>query len=67
MTDVPDDHLDHYTLGYFAPTKGLRREDCPYAAGTPANALWLAGYDAARAGEAPPERPAPPPGEAGGR
>jgi hypothetical protein len=27
MTNPPDDNLDHYALGYYAPGKGLRRED----------------------------------------
>ncbi|MCJ2082246.1 Rmf/CrpP family protein [Methylobacterium sp. J-090] len=47
MTQVPDDNLDHYTLGFHAPRKGLRRQDCPYAEGTDAHAQWIAGYDAA--------------------
>jgi hypothetical protein len=47
MTKPPDDNLDHYTLGFYAPGKGMRREDCPYAEGTDAHAEWKAGYDAA--------------------
>ena len=43
----PGDNLDHYTLGFSAPGKGLGREACPYAAGTEAHRLWIAGYDAA--------------------
>ncbi|WP_243214699.1 MULTISPECIES: ribosome modulation factor [Methylobacterium] len=57
MTEPPDDKLDHYALGFYAPGKGLRREDCPYAEGTEAHARWTAGYDAAveeRTGDAPP-------------
>lgn len=52
MTQPPDDNLDHRALGYYAPGKGVRREDCPYAEGTEAHAEWIAGYDAAvREGE----------------
>ena len=47
MTEIPDDNLDHYALGFHAPRKGLRRQDCPYAEGTEAHAQWTAGYDAA--------------------
>jgi ribosome modulation factor len=47
MTEPPDDNLDHYALGFYAPGKGLRREDCPYAEGTEAHGQWTAGYDAA--------------------
>jgi ribosome modulation factor len=47
MTEPPDDNLDHYALGFYAPGKGLRREDCPYAEGTEAHSRWTAGYDAA--------------------
>jgi ribosome modulation factor len=47
MTDIPDDNLDHYALGFHAPRKGLRRQDCPYADGTEPHAQWIAGYDAA--------------------
>ena len=47
MTQMPDDNLDHYALGFHAPRKGLRRQDCPYAEGTEAHAQWTAGYDAA--------------------
>lgn len=57
MTDIPDDNLDHYALGFHAPRKGLRRQDCPYAEGTEPHARWIAGYDAAmeehRGDEAP--------------
>lgn len=51
MTDVPDDNLDHYALGFYAPGKGLGREACPYAEGTEPHAQWMAGYDAATAEE----------------
>jgi hypothetical protein len=47
MTELPDDNLDHYALGFYALGKGLRREDCPYADGIEAHAQWIAGYDAA--------------------
>ena len=47
MTEPPDDNLDHYALGFYAPGKGLARADCPYAEGTEAHAQWTAGYDAA--------------------
>lgn len=47
MTEPPEDNLDHYALGFYAPDKGLRREDCPYASGTEPHAQWTAGYDAA--------------------
>ncbi|MEG9503152.1 MAG: hypothetical protein MIN69_15085 [Methylorubrum extorquens] len=45
MTEPPDDNLDHYALGFYAVSKGLRREDCPYAEGIEAHAQWVAGYD----------------------
>ncbi|MGY2048304.1 ribosome modulation factor [Methylobacterium sp. JK268] len=67
MTDAPDDHLDHYALGFYAPGKGLRREDCPYAAGTRASVLWMSGYDAAVSGRAPEPSPADGPAEPPGR
>lgn len=51
MTEPPDDNLDHYALGFYAPGKGLSREACPYAEGLEAHDLWLAGYDAALRGE----------------
>ncbi len=47
MTEPPDDNLDHYALGFYAPGKGLSRDACPYAEGTKAHAQWTAGYDAA--------------------
>ena len=47
MTQIPDDNLDHYALGFHAPQKGLRRQDCPYAEGTERHDQWIAGYDAA--------------------
>ncbi|MCJ2035943.1 ribosome modulation factor [Methylobacterium sp. J-068] len=43
----PDDHLDHYALGFHAPGKGLGRDACPHAKGTEAHAQWISGYDAA--------------------
>ena len=61
MAEPPDDNLDHYALGYYAPGKALRREDCPYAPGMAAHDLWLAGYDAALRGEALEDRPEPRP------
>ncbi|WP_462119783.1 ribosome modulation factor [Methylorubrum extorquens] len=45
MKEPPDDNLDHYALGFYAVSKGLRREDCPYAEGIEAHAQWVAGYD----------------------
>ncbi|MFE1602381.1 ribosome modulation factor [Methylobacterium sp. ID0610] len=57
MHAVPDDAIDHYALGYYAPRKGLAREACPYAADTEAGAQWLAGYDAALAGKPEPSPP----------
>jgi ribosome modulation factor len=52
--DTPPNDLDARALGRAAPAKGLAREACPYAEGTEAHDLWLAGYDAALAeGEAP--------------
>lgn len=45
MTEPPDDNLDHHALGFYAVSKGLRREDCPYAEGMEAHAQWIAGYD----------------------
>ncbi|MDP4021903.1 ribosome modulation factor [Methylobacterium sp. NEAU 140] len=51
MTEPPDDNLDHYALGFYAPGKGIGREACPYAEGMQARDLWLAGYDAAVRGE----------------
>jgi ribosome modulation factor len=45
MTEPPDDNLDHYALGFYAVSKGLRREDCPYAEGIEAHSQWVAGYD----------------------
>ncbi|TXN23202.1 ribosome modulation factor [Methylobacterium sp. WL9] len=56
MTEPPDDNLDHYALGFYAPGKGISREACPYAEGIEAHDLWLAGYDAAVRGEAPDDR-----------
>lgn len=63
--DAPDDNLDHYWLGFYAPGKGLVRDACPYAEGTEAHARWLAGYDAAVRGEKPDGRPAEPGSAAG--
>lgn len=57
--ESPDDHLDHFALGYYAPGKGLARDASPYAEGTEANAQWLAGYDAAVRDEPEPERGVP--------
>lgn len=54
MTEPPDDNLDHYALGFYAPSKGLSRDACPYAVGTEAHAQWTAGYDAAMKGEEEP-------------
>lgn len=51
MNERPDDNLDHYALGFYAPGKNLSREACPYSAGMKAHDLWLAGYDAAIRGE----------------
>lgn len=51
MTEPPDDNLDHYALGFYAPGKGIQREACPYAEGIEAHDLWLAGYDAGVRGE----------------
>lgn len=51
MIEPPDDNLDHYALGFYAPSKDLTREACPYAEGTDAHDLWLAGYDASLRGE----------------
>ncbi|MGC5781662.1 ribosome modulation factor [Methylobacterium sp. NFXW15] len=51
MNEIPDDNLDHYALGFYAPAKNLSREACPYAEGVDAHDLWLAGYDAAIRGE----------------
>ena len=52
MSEPPDDGLDHYALGFYAPGKGIAREACPYAKGMEAHDLWLAGYDAAVRGDA---------------
>ena len=52
MNEPPDDNLDHYALGFYAPDKGIDRQACPYAEGMEAYDLWLAGYDAAVRGEA---------------
>ena len=57
MTQPPDDNLDHYALGFYAPGKNLSREACPYAEGLEAHDLWLAGYDAAQRGERLEDRP----------
>ncbi|KQP61231.1 ribosome modulation factor [Methylobacterium sp. Leaf466] len=54
MMESPDDNLDHFALGYYAPGKGLARESVPYAEGTQAHAQWLAGYDAAVRGDPAP-------------
>lgn len=54
MSEAPDDNLDHYALGFYALGKGVARDDCPYAAGTRAEADWHAGYDAAARGDAEP-------------
>ncbi len=54
MTEAPDDNLDHYALGFYALGKGVARDDCPYAAGTRAEADWHAGYDAAARGDSEP-------------
>lgn len=52
--DSPPNDLDASALGRAAPRKGLAREACPYAEGTQARDLWLAGFDAAVAdGDAP--------------
>ena len=59
MAQPPDDNLDHYALGFYAPGKTLRREDCPYAEGMEAHDLWLAGYDAALRGDKLEDSPAP--------
>jgi ribosome modulation factor len=52
--DSPPHDLDAQALGRAAPGNGLAREACPYADGTQARALWLAGYDAAVADGAEP-------------
>jgi ribosome modulation factor len=52
--DTPPNDLDAHALGRAAPAKGLAREACPYAEGTQARTLWLAGYDAALADGAEP-------------
>ena len=52
MAEPPDDNLDHYALGFYAPGKNLGREACPYAEGMEAHDQWLAGYEAALRGEA---------------
>lgn len=52
--DSPPNDLDARALGRAAPGKGLAREACPYAEGTEARTLWLAGYDAALADGAKP-------------
>ena len=52
--DSPPNDLDAHALGRAAPGKGLAREACPYAEGTEAHTLWLAGYDAALAEGAEP-------------
>jgi|GEM_PF-1420402 len=52
--DSPPNDLDARALGRAAPGKGLAREACPYAEGTEARTLWLAGYDAALADGANP-------------
>lgn len=57
MNERPDDNLDHYALGFYAPGKNLSREACPYAEGMEAHDLWLAGYDAAVRGETLEDRP----------
>ncbi len=54
MSEPPDDNLDHYALGFYALGKGVGRDDCPYAAGTRAEADWHAGYDAAARGDSEP-------------
>lgn len=52
--DTPPNDLDAQALGRAAPLKGLAREACPYADGTEARTLWLAGYDEAlKAGAEP--------------
>jgi ribosome modulation factor len=52
VAEPPDDNLDHYALGFYAPGKNLGREACPYAEGMEAHDEWLAGYEAALRGEA---------------
>ena len=52
--DSPPNDLDARALGKAAPGKGLAREACPYAEGTQAHDLWLAGYDEAVSGGAEP-------------
>lgn len=52
--DTPPNDLDAQALGRAAPAKGLAWEACPYAQGTQARTLWLAGYDAALADGAEP-------------
>ena len=59
VMESPDDDLDHFALGYYAPSKGLAREASPYAEGTEANTQWLAGYDSALRGEPEPSRAKP--------
>lgn len=56
MIEPPDDNLDHYALGFYAPGKGISRASCPYAGDMEARDLWLAGYDAAIRGESLRER-----------
>ncbi len=51
MIEPPNDSLDHYALGFYAPGKNISREACPYAEGMEAYDQWLAGYDAAVRGE----------------
>lgn len=51
MIEPPNDNLDHYALGFYAPGKNISREACPYAEGMEAYDQWLAGYDAAVRGE----------------
>ena len=51
LIEPPDDNLDHYALGFYAPSKNVSRESCPYAEGMEAHERWLAGYDAAVRGE----------------
>ena len=60
MNEMPDDNLDHYALGFYAPGKNLSREACPYGVGLEARDLWLAGYDAALRGERLEDRPEDP-------
>ena len=59
LMESPDDDLDNFALGYYAPSKGLAREASPYAEGTEANTQWLAGYDAAVRGDPEPSPASP--------